>query len=200
SDQAVRESKQLAAARQDRALFDWLDGQQLSMRAQRLHQLEQDAGELIATRVGRPLLERVIPRILDDPGTRMAMADDILQERVARWPIVNLIHTLLQPIFLLVRSAISRSAAPLQSADALVDGCVKESGESFDLLVQSTFAQLRQQQPVVASLYGQNRLWESMPAEFAAGTLHRALADAVQRQRETARETLMGRNPAIASP
>ncbi len=200
SDQAVRESKQLAAARQDTALFNWLDAQQLSMRAERLGQLEQDAEELIATRVGRPLLERIIPRILDDPGTRMAMADEILQERVARWPIVNLIHTLLQPIFLLARSAMSRNAAPLLSADALVDGCVKESGESFEMLIQSTFAQLRQQQPMIASLYGQNRLWESMPAEFAAGSLHRALADAVQRQRETARQILMGRNAAFAAP
>jgi hypothetical protein len=64
--------------------------------------------------------------------------------------------------------------------------------------VQSTFAQLRQQQPVIASLYGQNRLWESMPAEFAAGSLHRALADAVQRQRAAAREMMMDHRTALA--
>jgi hypothetical protein len=199
TNQAVRESKELAAARQDRMLLQWLDTQQLPTRAQRLEQLERDAEDLIAARIGAPLMERIIPRILDDPGTRMAMADEILQDRVARWPVVNLVHTLLQPFFLLIRSAVSRSAAPMQSADGLVDACVTESGESFSKLVQSTFAQLRQQQPIVAALYGPNRLWESMPAELAAGMLHRTLADAVQRQRVTARQRLaVGRGAFLA--
>ena len=188
SDQVVRESKQLATARQDGALLTWLDSQQLTVRAQRLENLQRDAEELIATRIGRPLLDRIVPGILDDPGTRMAIADEILQERVARWPVVNLVHTLLQPVFLLIRSAVSRNAVMMQSADSLVDACVKESGESFEILIQTTFAQLRQQQPIVASLYGQNKLWESMPAELSAGTLHRGLADTVQRQRQSARE------------
>ncbi len=188
SDQVVRESKQLATARQDGALLTWLDSQQLPIRAQRLENLQRDAEELIATRIGRPLLDRIVPGILDDPGTRMAIADEILQERVARWPVVNLVHTLLQPVFLLIRSAVSRNAVMMQSADGLVDACVKESGESFEILIQTTFAQLRQQQPIVASLYGQNKLWESMPAELAAGTLHRGLADTVQRQRQSARD------------
>lgn len=200
SDQVVRESKQLATARQDGALLTWLDSQQLPIRAQRLENLQRDAEELIATRIGRPLLDRIVPGILDDPGTRMAIADEILQERVARWPVVNLVHTLLQPVFLLIRSAVSRNAVMMQSADSLVDACVKESGESFEILIQTTFAQLRQQQPIVASLYGQNKLWESMPAELAAGTLHRGLADTVQRQRQSARELGASSRGLLLSP
>jgi hypothetical protein len=197
TDQAIRESKQLAAARQDRALLSWLDGQKLSTRAERLNHLHADAQELVTARIGAPVMDKIIPRLLEDPATRIAMADDILQERVARWPIVNLIHTLLHPLFLLVRSAVSRTAAPLQSADTLVDICVKDSGESIAMLVQAAFAQLRQQQPVVAALYGQNKLWESMPAEFAAGALHRSLAQCVRNQRASARQRLLGDNPAF---
>jgi hypothetical protein len=200
TDQAVRESKQLAAARQDRALIAWLEGQDLATRAARLEQLQRDAEELVGARIGSCLMERIIPRVVDDPGTKMAMADDILQERVARWPVVNLIHTLLAPLFLLVRNAVSRTASGMQGADLLVDACIKDCGESITTLVQSTFAQLRQQQPVVAALYGQNRLWETMPAEFAAGTLHRSLADAVQRQRVTAKDRLLSKRGGFAAP
>ncbi|HZK80068.1 MAG TPA: GTPase [Humisphaera sp.] len=183
----VRESKQLAAARQDRALLAWLDQQQLALRAERLAQLAADAGELIAARVGVPVLERVIPRLMDDPAARMAIADDILQDRVARWPIVNLMHTLLQPIFVLMRSAVSRAATPLQGAEAMVDAAFKETGESASALVQSAFAQLRQSHPTVAALYPYNKLWENMPADMADASLRRALADTVERQRGAAR-------------
>jgi hypothetical protein len=196
----VRESKQLAAARQDRALLAWLDQQQLALRAERLAQLAADSGELIAARVGVPVLERVIPRLMDDPAARMAIADDILQERVARWPIVNLMHTLLQPIFVLMRSAVARAAAPLQGAEAMVDAAFKETGESASNLVQSAFAQLRQSQPTVAALYPHNKLWEDMPADMAGASLRRALADTVERQRGAARSQFNRRRISLGAP
>ncbi|HWE96225.1 MAG TPA: GTPase domain-containing protein [Tepidisphaeraceae bacterium] len=200
SAQAVRESKQLALARQDRTLLVWLDKQELPLRASRLAQLQQDAEELVADRVGGPVLERIVPRLLDDPATRLAMADDILQERVARWPVVNLVHTLLQPVFVLLRSAVSRGAMPMQSADGMVDAVVKESGDSIGRLVQSAFAQLRQAQPAVALLYPHNKLWEDMPADLAAANLQRALAGAIGRQREVARERLGGGAGVLLAP
>jgi hypothetical protein len=196
----VRDSKQLAAARQDQALFAWLDAQELPRRAERLGQLQRDAEELVAERVAGPVLDRIVPRLLDDPSTRFAMADEILQERVARWPIVNLIHTLLQPLFVLLRSSVSRGAAPMQGPEAMVDAIIRESGESVGQRVQSAFAYLRQSQPAVAPLFEQNKLWEDMPADLAARSLRGVLADTVQRQRDAARQYLSGAGAIVGAP
>jgi hypothetical protein len=122
------------------------------------------------------------------------MTEEILTERVARWPVVNLVHTLLSPLFVLVRSVTARNAAPLQTAEGLVETVTRESGWSVAGMVQSTFAQLRQTQPPVADLYSHRRLWEDMPADLAAAQLTRALAATMERQREAARERLSGRN------
>ncbi|HZL34568.1 MAG TPA: GTPase [Tepidisphaeraceae bacterium] len=200
SADAVRESKQQAIVRQDRTLLAWLDQQHLSLRASRLAQLQKDAEDLIADRIGGPILERIVPRLLDDPAARLSMADDILQERVARWPVVNLVHTLLQPVFVLLRSAVSRGATPMQSPDAQVDAVVKDSRESIPGLVQSTFAQLRQSQPGLAAHYPHNKLWEDMPAALSAANLQRALAQTVERQRAAARRRLLGRGAMAGAP
>ncbi|HET6247338.1 MAG TPA: GTPase domain-containing protein [Tepidisphaeraceae bacterium] len=200
SAEAIREAKRLAAERQDNALRSWLDQQQLPLRAERLGRLQQNAQELIAERVAGPVLERIIPRLLDDPSTRSAMTDEILTDRVTRWPIVSLVHTLLQPLFILLRSAISRGAAPMQGPEAMVDAIIRESGESVAGRVQSAFASLRQAQPVVASLYEKNKLWEDMPADIAARSLRVALTETVRRQRTAAREYLTGPAATAGAP
>jgi GTPase Era involved in 16S rRNA processing len=199
SAQVVRESQELAVRRQDRSLLSWLDGQQLSVRAQRLARLQEDAEELSAQRIGGPLLEEVIPRLLDDPATRGAMTEEILTDRVAHWPVVRLVHTVLSPLFTLIRGATSRNAAPLQTPQGLVDIAMKETGYSASDLVQTTFAQLRQSQPTFGELYGGNRLWEQMPADMAAGELRRILGATVQRQRDTARQRFV-RGPGWGAP
>jgi hypothetical protein len=190
SSQLVRQSQDLASRRQDGSLLAWLESQQLPVRAKRLQQLQQDAEELTAQRIGGPLLEEVIPRLLDDPATRGTMAEEILTERVARWPIVNLIHTLLSPVFVLIRGATSRNAAPLQTPQGLVEIVLKETGYSVSDLVQTTFAQLRQSQPAFADLYAHNRLWEQMSADMAAAEFRRSLGATLQRQRDAARVRL----------
>lgn len=190
STQDVRQSQELAARRQDRSLLAWLDGQQLPVRAQRLVRLQQDAEDMAAQRIGGPLLEEVIPRLLDDPATRGAIAEEILTERVARWPVVRLVHTLLSPLFVLLRGATARNAAPLQTPQGLVDIAMRETGYSASDLVQTTFAQLRQSQPTFGELYAHNRLWEQMSADMAAAELRRTLGATVQRQRDAARERL----------
>ena len=199
SKEAVRESQELAVRRQDRSLLSWLDSQQLSVRAQRLARLQEDAEELAAERIGGPLLEEVIPRLLDDPATRGAMTEEILTDRVARWPVVRLVHTLLSPLFTLIRGATSRNAAPLQTPQGLVDIAMKETGYSASELVQTTFAQLRQSQPTFGELYANNRLWEQMSAELAAAELRRVLGATVQRQRDSARQRL-ARGPGWGAP
>jgi len=198
STQVVRESQELAARRQDGSLLAWLDGQQLPVRAQRLARLQEDAEELTAQRIGGPLLEEVIPRLIDEPATQGAMAEEILTERVAHWPIVRLIHTLLSPIFVLIRGATSRNAAPLQSPQGLVEVVLKETGYSPSELVQATFAQLRQAQPTLADLYAHNRLWEQMSADLAGAELRRTLGSTIQHQRDAARRLLSSGSSAFA--
>lgn len=198
--ETVRESKQQAIARQDEALLAWIDKQELPLRAQRLAQLNRDAEELVGARVGAPILERLVPRLLDDPGARMAMADDILQDRVARWPIVNLIHTLLQPVFAVLRNSVARTPASMQGTESMVEVAMKETGESVSGSVRSAFAQLRQTHPAIASLYPHNRLWDDMSADLAASQLRRALGDALERQRQAVREKCVSRGAIIGAP
>ena len=188
--QAVRQSQELAVRRQDQSLLAWLDRQQIPVRSKRLAQLQEDAEELAAQRIGQPLLDEVIPLLLDDPSTRGAMVEDILSERVAHWPLVRLVHTLLSPLFVLLRGATSRNAAPLQTPEGLVEIVLRQTGHSVSDLVQTTFAQLRQSQPALAELYAHNRLWEQMPADLAAAELRRTLGATVERQRDAAREQL----------
>ena len=97
SQKTVRQSRQLAGRKQDRSLLDWLAEQQLAERAQRLGRLREDAEELAAARLAEPLLEQVLPALADEPATRQALADEILTDRVSRWPLVSLVHTLLAP-------------------------------------------------------------------------------------------------------
>ena len=189
--QAVKQSQELAAQRQDRVLLAWLDTQELPQRARRLAELQEQVQELCADRIAGPLVDVVIPRLLDDPETRGALAEEILTERVARWPIVRLIHTLVSPLLVLLRGARARNAAPLQTPEGLVEIVLKETGYSPGQLVQTTFAQLRQSRPELASLYAHNKLWEQMPADLAAAELRRTLGATIQRQRDAARAALI---------
>lgn len=199
SDESVRNSQQLAIRRQDQSLLVWLDAQNLSERARRLDRLHEEAQELLAARVGEPLLEEAIPDLLDDPANRLAMGDEILRKRVARWPLVNLVHTLLSPLLAVWRSNIGPAARHgLRAADALVDAHLELDGRALPARVQATFAQLRQSHPDIGELYRHNRLWEDLPSENAAAELRRSLAGAVGRQREAAVERLAGRRGILA--
>ena len=190
TEEEVRLAKRQAAAQQDKALLEWLAAQELPLRAQRLARLGEDAEELIQSRVGQPIIERLVPRLLDDPATRTAMTDQVLAHRLRAWPLMGVVHAVMQPLFVILRTAAARHPAPAQHSEALVDAIMQESGESVTALVQSAFAQLRQTQPAVAPLYAGNRLWEDMPAEIAAGQLRRNLAQATQRQRQAAVDRL----------
>ena len=201
SDEVVRQSKQLAVRRQDRSLLAWLREQQLDERAARLERLLRDAEEEVAARIGEPLLERAIPRLLDDPATKLALTDEVLRERVARWPLVNLVHTLLAPLLAVWRSNVAPAGPRVAAggAESTVEAYLSACDPGgLPRLVQTTFAQLRLSQPVVATLYRHNRLWEDMPAELAAGQLRRALARSVEMQRDAALARLSGRSGIVA--
>jgi hypothetical protein len=201
SEASVQQSKELAVQRQDGTLLAWLDRQGLPERAARLARLQEQAEDLIAARVGVPLLDGAIPKLLDDPGSRLAMSDDILRERVSRWPLVNLVHVLFTPLLSVWRANVSASGSlRLAGSDALVETYLQHDGRPVASLVQSAFAQLRQSQPVVAELYENNRLWEDMPADLAAADLRRRLSATVDRQRETARNKLAGSGGILGAP
>jgi len=204
TQKAVRHSRELAGRRQDRSLLDWLAGQKLSERAERLGRLRSEAEELAAARLAVPLLEQVLPALTDDPASRQALADEILTDRVSRWPLVSLVHTLLAPLFVLIRTMGAKHAAPLQGAEVMADFYLKGagggSGWSAAQAVQSTFAQLRQSQPVLSTLYRTNKLWEDLPADSAATDLARRLSATLERQRVATRQRAAGRGGAWAAP
>jgi hypothetical protein len=186
----VRKAKELAARQQDRSLLEWLEEQNLTGRAERLGRLRREAEDLAAGRIAEPLLEKAVPRIADDPANRHALTEEILAERVARWPLVSLVHLVLAPLFALMRTMVAKHAAPLQGPDALVDTYLRASDWNAATAVQSTFAQLRQSQPSLAELYRHRKLWEDMDADLAAADLSRRLAATVERQRAAARDRL----------
>jgi hypothetical protein len=102
------------------------------------------------------------------------------------------------PLFVLVRTMGAKNVTPLQGAEALIEFHLKSHGWSPAGAVQATFAQLRQSQPMIATLYAGNRLWEEMPAEMTAGELRHTLAGTVEHQRATAVRRLAGSGGVVA--
>ena len=68
SDADVKQGRTLARQQQDRSLGAWLAKQDLAGRAERLGRLQHEAEELLADRVGTPLIERSLPALADDPS------------------------------------------------------------------------------------------------------------------------------------
>src|SRR5687768_10119698 len=103
SAETVKQSVLLAGRQRERSVMSWIDDQRLPERVQRVVRLQREAEELTASRLGVPLLETVVPRLLDDPQHKAAIIDEVMSARVARWPVVNVLHTLLSPITTLWR-------------------------------------------------------------------------------------------------
>jgi GTPase Era involved in 16S rRNA processing len=199
SDRAVEASRQLAARRQDVSLAEWVQRQDLNQRLAALERLEQAAEEELASRVGVPLIDITVPRLLDHPAYRLALADELMQQRVARWPIVNVIHVVLGPLVsaLRLRLPVQQQLA-LASADDLVAQHLRAaagdgSGERVCDSIQSVFATLQQSSPLVSQLYSSRKYWEPLPAESAEADLRRRLASTIERQRSVLRARFASR-------
>jgi hypothetical protein len=186
----VKHSIELAGRQRDRSMLNWLDEQRLPERVQRLARLQREAEELTASRLSVPLMETVIPRLLDDPGHRASIVDEAMNARVARWPIVNIIHTLLAPVTGLWRRNVGAAPTP----ESLVDATTTIAGRTIPATVAATFALLQQTHPMVGPLYRQQRLWEDSAADLAARELRESLVGVLERQRSDAmqRFTLRG--------
>ena len=178
----VKQSIQLAGKQRERSMLIWLDEQRLPERVQRLARLQRDAEELTSARLAVPVMETVVPRLLDDAQHRAAMVDEVMAARVARWPIVNVLHTLLLPVTSVWRQNVG--AAP--TTESLIDVCLNVQGRPISQAVQSTFALLQQTHPLVSPLYRGQRLWEANAADAATLHLRDALTRSLQLQRTEA--------------
>ncbi|MDP9174811.1 MAG: hypothetical protein M3O30_13240 [Planctomycetota bacterium] len=195
--QNLAQSRQLAARQRQRSVLEWLGAQNFADRAQRLSRLEEEASELLSARLGVPLVESIVPAIVDDAAYRTVMTDGVFARRVARWPIVCVLHALISPLRLLVRE----NAAPgsfFGGASALVDSHLSNLKTPVARLLQSTFAQLHQSSPAIAALYERRKLWEASDAAAAEGRLRGEWIDTVNRQREMLMSRLHGRVGIIA--
>lgn len=163
----VHQSRQLAGTRQNRTLLRWLDAQQLSLRAAAAERLLQEAQELLAARVGVPLLEAQLPRLQNDAGYQLSIIEPVVQQRLSHWPLVNVVHTALLPLIALVQKNVSNGTTAQQVRAPAV---------------QAAFALLHQSQPAIGQLYRQRRLWEDLPADEAQSDLQTRLAETIERQ------------------
>jgi hypothetical protein len=195
--QNLAQSRQLATRRRQQSLLQWLDRLDLPGRAERLDRLDEQASEIISQRLGIPLVETAIPEILDDAAYRLVMTDGVFARRVARWPIVSAIHSLLAPLRLVIRENASAGSF-FGGAESLVDAHLKPSGSTIGSLVQTTFAQLQQTDPTVAGLYERRKLWETMESSAAEARLRQDLIETVKRQRQVVLDRLGGRSGIIA--
>ncbi|HLL90776.1 MAG TPA: GTPase domain-containing protein, partial [Tepidisphaeraceae bacterium] len=159
SAKVVQRSLALAAGQQDRTLVAWLDAQDLPARAERIGRVQRDAEEAVAARVAGPVLEHAVPAIEADASYVAALAEDALGLRVRRWPVVNLVHTLLGPL-LAMAGTVVRGRPTLTGARPadVVDANLAPGGQPVADLVRSTFAHLRQTHPPLAELYDGRRL------------------------------------------
>lgn len=190
STELVRQSLDLAGQQRTRSLLSWLDAQNLPARADRLKRLQEEAEELTASRLGVPIIEGALPRLLEDPAHRLSLIDTCMSRRVNRWPLVNVLHALLAPLTAMWRRNASVAAQP--AAEALVQLYLDAGDRPLSVRVQTTFAMLHQSHPAVAPLYRHRRLWDDMAADETSADLRATLSAALERQRDAALQQLAG--------
>src|SRR5205823_4767229 len=201
SEKSVNTSRKNALTRQGLSVADWVAAQDLEHRLASMQRLNEAAEEEVASRLAAPLLESLVPRLQSDPAYRMALADELMEKRVAKWPIVNLLHILLSPLVSIARRRLPLPQQfALESPETMVSAYLQNfsssagdgdaPGRSTSTVIQSTFAFLHQSFPAISRLYAEWKLWESMPAENAESDLRRRLSTTVERQRTRLREQL----------
>lgn len=199
SAQQVQTAKALAARQQASTILSWVDQQDLPGRLERLVRLEADAESLVADRLVAPLLEHSVPALVEDPGHRSTLIEQGMRQRVARWPLVNVVHAVLSPVYaLLHRATAAQPTGLLAGSDAIVEAYLHPEGRDLASRVQSTFAQLQQTHPQIAGFYPQRKPWEAIGAQMASADLRRRLAGALEAQRVYVQSRLCGAGPAGA--
>lgn len=189
----VDASRQLASQRQGESLVQWVREQHLDHRLAAAQRLRSAAEDEISARLTSPLLEQVLARLANDPVRRLSLADELMNRRVARWPIVNVLHILLSPLLFLVRRRL-----PLNQQHALA-GCAEmvdvhlrsmsdNAAPALSQRIVAAFASLQQSFPPIARIYADSRPWEPMNAHYAEADLRQRLASTLERQNTVVRE------------
>lgn len=200
SERTVAQSVRQAGRQRGLSVLNWLENQDLPGRLKRLERLEVDAQEQVADRLGRPVLEELVPSILDDPAHRLSLVDECQQRRMKRWPLVNIVHTVLSPLVGVWRRRLAISQQQgLSGPEALVGLYLSDGDRGLASSVQTTFAHLQQSNPAIGELYRRHKLWESVWAEASISDLRLSLASVVQRQRQMMSERIGGRDNILAA-
>lgn len=133
-----------------------------------------------------------MPDILDDPALRLSLGDELMRRRVARWPIVNVIHVLLGPAVQFLRRRLALDVQRgLQGAEQLVEQHLRAVHPAD--AVQSAFAALQQSSPLLGRLYQSHKLWEAMDAQRVETDLRTSLASTLERQRQVVTQRIAER-------
>lgn len=182
----VSEDRGRATKRRTLSVAKWVEQQDLSGRVAAAKRLLDEAGDALADRVGTPILEQALPRLADDAGHRMALAEPAAQARCRAWPIVGWIDMALAPIVSLVR----RNLSPATTEAAALEAHLNDAGQSTAKNVRGVFAQLHGTYPTIAEAYELRRLWETPESEAAASNLRRRLDSALRVQRQQVADRL----------
>ncbi len=193
SPETVSRSQQRAARQHAASLLWWVEQQHLGRRLDRLDRLQSEAQEEVMERIGGPLIERITSGLMGDPSLRMTLADEGMQQRVARWPIVNILHVVLEPITSVLRHRLSLpQQRALESTEGLVERYLGDEERSLSTQVQVTFARLQQSHPQMSHLYRDGGLWDRTSADRAVSGLRQRLAGTIERQRAALRLQMAG--------
>ncbi|MBN1491588.1 MAG: GTPase domain-containing protein [Phycisphaerae bacterium] len=186
--EAVARSRKLAARQRVLSLVNWIEQQHLDRRVENLRRLQNDAEEQIVLRIGAPLSERLSGPLMDDAGLRLTLASEAMSKRVARWPLVNILHVILEPLALMLRYRFPLSQQrTLENPAALIESYLQQDGQSLGDAVATVFARLRQSHPQMTNLYHPTGPWEEASAERAADDLRHHLVKALERREEHVR-------------
>ena len=107
SAERVATDRERAGRRQTLSVARWMADRDLDARAAAAGRLLDEAAESLAERVAAPILEEALPRLDEDAGHRMALAEPAARARCAAWPIVGWIDAAAAPLIGLVRRNLS---------------------------------------------------------------------------------------------
>ena len=176
----VERSLALAAGRRKLTLLQWAHEQRLDQRLARANRTLGEARTLADDKLLAPILDRVLPRLMDDAALRGAIAEQATRQRLARWPIVNVVDAVLGPVLASFRRGTSSSNSTRQNVRAVVEELVP----TLDAALRSTFAEVRRRDASVADVYGAAPPWGDRESESHVAVLTARLADAMDARRQ----------------
>ncbi len=190
----VERARSGAARRQACSLLEWVKEQRLEEQLGRVERLERDAEETVMQRLGTPLIERVLPAMMESPAMRLSLIEELMNARVRRWPIVNILHTVADPLVSFARYRLSGATYVGGGRTAsFVAEQLRVDGQPLGQLVRAVFAQLEQTHPALKRVAEERQAWRPEVAEALTRRLEAGVAEVLERQRAALRERVAGR-------